>query len=77
MDGGYSANPDNTKQMGGKRKISMRELKAEMAMICEEQNRLREGQREVQRKFQQLESKMPEHFSQLRRIFNAVTTDNR
>ncbi|KAK8620626.1 hypothetical protein V6N13_067096 [Hibiscus sabdariffa] len=40
MDGGYSANPDNTKQMGGKRKTSMRELKADMAVICEEQNSL-------------------------------------
>ncbi|XWS10633.1 hypothetical protein CRYUN_Cryun38cG0013200 [Craigia yunnanensis] len=39
-----------------KRKITFRELKAEMEMICEEQKSLREGQREVQQKFEQIES---------------------
>ena len=41
-----------------KRKITIRELKAEMEMICEEQKSLREGQREVQQKFEQIESQI-------------------
>ncbi|KAK8519747.1 hypothetical protein V6N13_031764 [Hibiscus sabdariffa] len=73
MGGGSSINPETPKKMGhggkrrGKRKIGMRELKAEMATICEEQNRLREGQREVQQKFQEIESK----FSKMREQGNS------
>ncbi|XVF77934.1 hypothetical protein PTKIN_Ptkin14bG0087700 [Pterospermum kingtungense] len=48
--------------MGGKRTsrrmISIRELEAQMAEICEEQKNLREGQREVQQKFEQVESQI-------------------
>ncbi|KAL1126941.1 hypothetical protein V6Z11_A13G146300 [Gossypium hirsutum] len=47
----------------------MRELKAEMAMICEEQNRLREGQKEVHQKFLKVQSK----FSLMREQGNSAT----
>ncbi|KAK8542532.1 hypothetical protein V6N13_136895 [Hibiscus sabdariffa] len=73
MGGGSSTNPETPKKTGhggkqrGKRKIGIRELKAQMAMICEEQNRLREGQREVQQKFQEIESK----FSKMREQGNS------
>ncbi|XWS10388.1 hypothetical protein CRYUN_Cryun39dG0073400 [Craigia yunnanensis] len=62
MEGVSSNSPEKTKQMGGKRtakkKITFRELRAEMTMICEEQRRLREGQREVQQKFEEIESQI-------------------
>ncbi|KAB2048864.1 hypothetical protein E1A91_A13G144600v1 [Gossypium mustelinum] len=74
MKEGGSTNPDNTQKMGqvgkrkGKKRASMRELKAEMAMICEEQNRLREGQKEVHQKFLKIQSK----FSLLREQGNSA-----
>ncbi|XWS10631.1 hypothetical protein CRYUN_Cryun38cG0013000 [Craigia yunnanensis] len=62
MEGESSNSHEKTKQLGGnrttKRKITIRELKAEMEMICEEQKSLREGQREVQQKFEQIESQI-------------------
>ncbi|XVE74327.1 hypothetical protein DITRI_Ditri12bG0007900 [Diplodiscus trichospermus] len=62
MEGESTNSSEKTKPMGrnrtAKRKITLRELKADMALICEEQKSLREGQREVQQKFQKIESRI-------------------